>query len=151
MSPYVKKLCIRPDKKQPAEYVNQLQLSCKNGIMNDYHSHQGDFQVSLFLDECQKEKDEVHVKYGVDGFCTKKFEANITTRGLDFSLLEKGSRLAIGSAEIEITKAGKDCHEGCPLRKFTHDCVMLRACAFARILKSGEIKQGDIISIVNEC
>lgn len=150
MSPHVEKLCIRHDKKQPAEYVNWLRVCCKNGIISDYHSQQGDFHVSLFQGECQKEKAEIPVNYGVDGFCTKKFEANITTRGLDFSLLEKGARLAIGSAEIEITKAGKECHEGCPLRKFTLDCVMLRACAFARILKSGDIKQSDIISIVNE-
>lgn len=149
MNAHVEQLCIRPDKKKPAEYVNQLQVCDKTGIINDYHSQQGDFQVSLFQGESREERDETPVKYGVQGFCTKKFEANITTRGLDFSLLEKGTRLAIGTAEIEITKSGKNCHEACPLRELTLECVMLRACAFARILKSGEIKKGDTISFVD--
>jgi MOSC domain-containing protein YiiM len=83
------------------------------------------------------------------GLCTGKFAANIVTEGLDYTLLAAGTRLIVGSAMLEITRAGKPCYEVCAIAQSGDICPLPRNCAFARVLRGGEIHTLDTILIQN--
>jgi MOSC domain-containing protein YiiM len=77
------------------------------------------------------------------------FAENITTIGLDFTGIRLGSRLLLGEAvEVEIIQIGKECHLGCAIRDYAGDCIMPKEGAFARVLKGGELRDGDPIRII---
>ena len=71
------------------------------------------------------------------------FAENITTEGVDLPSLPIGTRFEIGGAVLELSKIGKDCHEGCAIRRATGDCVMPRRGVFARVIKGGRISLED--------
>lgn len=49
---------------------------------------------------------------------------------------------------MEVTQIGKECHQGCEIRKLVGDCVMPREGIFAKVLEAGYIKAGDNIEIL---
>ena len=64
--------------------------------------------------------------------------------------LPVGTRLKVGDeVELEITQIGKTCHKGCAIRELVGDCVMPREGVFARVLKEGLVKPGDIIEVTD--
>ncbi|MDD4312926.1 MAG: MOSC domain-containing protein, partial [Eubacteriales bacterium] len=84
---------------------------------------------------------------GFGGLCTGKFAANIVTDGLDYALLSTGTRLAIGSRNLEITRVGKPCYKACAIAQSGETCPLPKNCAFARVLRGGEIQIHDEITI----
>jgi MOSC domain-containing protein YiiM len=53
------------------------------------------------------------------------FAENITTEGLDLTVLPLGTRLKIGEKGCgEVTQIGKVCHERCAIYYQAGDCVM---------------------------
>jgi MOSC domain-containing protein YiiM len=79
------------------------------------------------------------------------FAENITTQGLDLLTLPIGTRVQIGNnVTMEITQIGKECHLGCEIRKLVGDCVMPREGIFARVITSGTLEAGDIITIITK-
>jgi len=77
------------------------------------------------------------------------FGENITTLGVDFSVLDKGTKMALGdSVIIEIIQIGKDCHHGCEIKQTLGDCIMPQQGLFARVLAEGELSEGDPIRII---
>jgi MOSC domain-containing protein YiiM len=106
----------------PKTPVERAVLRAGHGIEGDAHAGDWHRQVSLLADED-----------------IETFAENLTTRGLDLSHLPVGSRLRIGRALLEITQIGKECHEGCAIRRQVGDCVMPRCGVFARVLEGGEI------------
>jgi MOSC domain-containing protein YiiM len=77
------------------------------------------------------------------------FAENITTEGIDLSVLPIGTRINIGKEVVlEMTQIGKECHAGCAIRRQVGDCIMPREGIFARVVRGGEIKPGDRIEIV---
>ena len=63
--------------------------------------------------------------------------------------LPVGTRLQVGGEiELEVTQIGKKCHAGCAIRELIGDCVMPREGIFARVLKAGVVKPGDVIEVV---
>ncbi|UCG63296.1 MAG: MOSC domain-containing protein [Candidatus Zixiibacteriota bacterium] len=86
-----------------------------------------------------------------DGFDIRPgdFGENITTVGVDFGLLDVGTKIALGdSVIIEIVQVGKDCHHGCEIKESLGDCIMPRQGLFARVLAEGELNEGDPIRII---
>lgn len=83
-----------------------------------------------------------------DGFCSKKFKANITTLGIDYSSLQKGTQLRIGQAVLEITQQGKRCFDECPVRQRGERCPLCSNCAFAKVLEGGNFAIGDKIEVL---
>jgi MOSC domain-containing protein YiiM len=105
-----------------------------HGIQGDAHAGDWHRQVSLLADEDIQTMRGRGVELGFGDFAE-----NITTRGVDLGSLPIGARLELGSALLEITQIGKECHHGCAIFQAVGDCVMPRRGVFARVLRGGEI------------
>jgi MOSC domain-containing protein YiiM len=46
---------------------------------------------------------------------------------------------------VEVTQIGKECHDKCPIRQKTGDCIMPREGVFCRVLAGGVLRPGDQI------
>lgn len=74
------------------------------------------------------------------------FAENITTEGIDLTILPVGTKLLLGEKIIlEVTQIGKECHTRCAIYYQAGDCVMPKEGIFARVIKGGTIKSGDKI------
>ena len=74
------------------------------------------------------------------------FAENLTTEGVPLSSLPVGARLSIGEdIVLEITQIGKECHAGCAIFRQVGKCIMPREGVFARVVRGGMVKTGDII------
>ena len=126
-------------KKRPVEeaYIGE------DGFDNDAHAGDWHRQISLLANESidVMKKKLATIKPG-------DFAENITTEGIDLVGMEIGQRLKVGESVIEITQIGKECHHGCEIRDIVGDCIMPREGVFARVVKPGQIKTGDAISVM---
>jgi len=139
------------------------------GLLGDAHSGTNR-EVSLLgwerIQEWLKVKGEklkVKIKPG-------DFAENITTEGIDWSKIKIGDRISIipqspnhlypapkdgaGQAQspilLEVTEIGKECHQGCAIRKIVGDCLMPREGIFAQVIKGGKIKVGDKVRVISD-
>ena len=62
--------------------------------------------------------------------------------------LTRRTKFQIGEAILELTQIGKECHSHCAIYKVMGDCIMPREGVFTRVLKGGEIKAGDEITML---
>ncbi len=114
--------------------VDQAELKPDHGIVDDAHAGDWHRQISLLADE------DVETMRG-NGIELNPgdFAENITTRGVDLSMLPVGTRLFLGETEIEVTQIGKECHHGCAIYQAIGDCVMPRKGIFAKVIRGGRI------------
>jgi molybdenum cofactor synthesis domain-containing protein len=124
--------------KTPVEFIELTEM----GVKNDAHSGLWQRQVSLLAKESivkfEKEANR-KINYG-------EFAENITTEGLILYETAPLDKLIIGDAVLEITQIGKECHgSSCTIFKEVGNCVMPKEGIFARVLKNGAVKAGDII------
>jgi len=119
------------EQKRPVE---RALLRENHGIVGDAHAGDWHRQVSLLADEAidTMRGRGIELDYG-------DFAENITTRGVELASLPVGTRLHVGSAVLEVTQIGKECHHGCAIRQAVGDCVMPRLGIFARVVRGGEI------------
>ena len=125
--------------------VPAAQAKAGFGIEGDAHAGNWHRQISLLAEESIE-------KIRAKGAQVKSgdFAENITTEGIDLSFLKLGTKLRLGSeAEIEITQFGKECHSKCEIFQQIGDCIMPREGVFGRITKSGRIRVGDTIEVLN--
>jgi len=115
-----------------------------HGLVGDAHAGNWHRQVSLLDNSSIKKLKNLD---GV-GFCTGKFAENLTTEGMVLYEIPVGTKLKIGETLQEVTQIGKNCHVGCEIKKLVGDCVMPREGIFTKILKGGEIKEGDLIEVL---
>lgn len=54
-----------------------------------------------------------------------------------------GTKLEIGTALLEVSQIGKECHTACEIRTLVGDCAMPRKGIFARVLRAGEASHAD--------
>ncbi len=136
------RLTIAPEggTRQPAE---TLRLDVMSGVAGDCRSAK-DGSVSLLSHEAAEEI------RSLGGLCVGRFMGNIVTQGLDYLLLTAGTRIEIGSCRLEITRVGKRCYDTCALRREGKTCPLPQSCAFARVLRGGEIRAGDELKIGGE-
>ena len=60
-----------------------------------------------------------------------------------------GQRLKVGENIIlEVTQIGKECHAHCAIFKQVGTCVMPVEGIFTRIIKGGQVKAGDAVSLI---
>jgi MOSC domain-containing protein YiiM len=118
--------------------VAGIVLVAGSGVEGDAHAGPGDRQVSLLA----WEDIEAARASGLD-LDPGSYAENITTRGVDLPSLPVGTRLEIGAAVLEVSKIGKECHEGCEIRRKTGDCVMPRRGIFARVVVGGRVSLED--------
>ena len=123
--------------------VSRITLVKDKGVEGDAHLG-GERQVSLLAKE---ETDSFNAKMKTK-IKPGMFAENITTEGVDFSKIEAGNMLRIGKALLEVTQIGKECHEGCSIRKATGSCIMPKKGVFARVLEGGSVRKGDPIIVL---
>ncbi|MEW6418458.1 MAG: MOSC domain-containing protein [Nitrospirota bacterium] len=118
------------------------------GIKGDAHaSSNWHRQVSLLAIESIKKMQTLGLKV-IPG----DFAENITTEGIDLLKLPIGTRLTIGkNVEAEVSQLGKECHNRCSIYYQAGDCIMPTEGIFVKVLKSGKVKEGDVISVSDQC
>jgi MOSC domain-containing protein YiiM len=114
------------------------------GLEGDAHAGKGIRQVSLLGRESYLKYKDRDVK----GLCDGKFAENLTTEGIILYELPIGTVLKIGETVQEVTKIGKECHNGCEIQKLVGSCIMPKEGIFTRVLKGGIVRAGDEITIL---
>ena len=139
----VKAVCISEKKGTQKHSVDSVTLQEDHGIVGDAHAGNWHRQVSLLAAESVAKlqgKLEFELKSG-------DFAENILTEGIELYTLPVGTVLRIGETEGEVTQIGKECHKGCAIRELTGDCVMPREGIFIKVIKGGQVRPGDEISV----
>lgn len=142
MKAKVYKLSISPQIGLKKYNVPQVFIDEERGIIGDAHGTT-DRPVSLLPFESFRKinRPDLDLKPG-------DFAENITTIGLDFSLLHIGTIIQIGeSARLEVIQIGKECHEVCAIKSAVGDCIMPREGVFAKVINAGEVHTDDPIVI----
>ncbi|GAB6109868.1 MOSC domain-containing protein [Fusibacter bizertensis] len=115
------------------------------GLVGDAHAGKWHRQVSLLGQESVNKMTDM----GVKGLCSGKFAENITTEGVCLYKLPLETKLKIGDSIHEVTQIGKECHQGCAIKQSVGQCIMPKEGIFTRVLKTGVIKVGDNIEILD--
>ena len=124
--------------------VPEIQLRLRHGIVGDAHAGDWHRQVSLLAEESI---DTMRAGCSIlldDGI----FAENINVAGLELKTLPRGTRLAVGGAELEVTQIGKECHTECVIKRAVGKCVMPTEGIFAIVTKEGTVRPGDEIEVI---
>ncbi len=147
---HVEAVCI--SKKKGVVKREQAEAILKEdwGIENDAHAGDWHRQISLLAGESIDS-----VREQIPTLKNGAFAENIVTRGIDLTILDVGDRLQLGgTAVLEITQIGKECHNGaCVIKKLTGDCIMPREGLFGKVINGGSVRTNDLISALalNSC
>ncbi len=136
-------ICISEKKGTQKQPVDRAKLIENHGIENDAHAGKWHRQVSLL----NLEKIENFRKQGVD-VDFGAFGENIIIDEIDFRSLPIGTKFQIGDALLELSQIGKECHSHCSIYHAVGDCIMPREGVFTEVLKGGEIKLGDEVTMI---
>ena len=120
------------------------------GLEGDAHAGKWHRQVSLLGKESVQKMEKLIEKYGTPENCTGIFAENITTEGIILYELPVGTKMKIGNTLHEVTQIGKECHEGCAIKKLVGKCIMPREGIFTKVIKGGIVKVGDIIEVIDK-
>ena len=128
------------------EGVPSVVLKKDFGIEGDAHAGPWHRQVSFLAAESIEaaRAKGLSVTFG-------DFAENFATRGVDWTALPVGTRLALGdSAVVEITQIGKECHKKCAIYYQAGDCIMPREGVFGRVLAEGTVRVGDPVKVLTD-
>lgn len=141
MKAVVKSINISTKKGVKKIPVSEIEIT-KEGLKGDAHAGPWHRQVSLLAEESIEKMQQMglNVRYG-------DFAENITTKGINLHTLPIGTKLKIGTAIIEITQIGKECHDGCAIKRQTGKCIMPLEGIFARVIQPGYVKINDSIEL----
>jgi MOSC domain-containing protein YiiM len=139
--PTVIHLQLAPKKKKPVVPAASLTLVAGLGIEGDHHARpESSRQVLLMAEEnCDR-----------FGLAPGEVRENIVTRGIDVQALAPGTRLEIGGALLEVTK---DCHPCAFINRVRPGLrakIGGRRGMFVRVLRSGEVRVGDEVTLLPE-
>lgn len=135
-------VCTSPAKGTQKADVKEAVFIEDFGIEGDAHAGKWHRQVSLLSYEriLEFRKRGARIDHGA-------FGENLVVEGIDFRTLPVGTRLNCGSVVLEITQIGKECHHGCRIFQEMGECIMPREGVFARVLRGGVIRTGDIMQV----
>ena len=138
----VKAVCVSDVKGTQKKDVGKAKLVKDWGLEGDAHAGEGHRQVSLLS------FDKI-TAFNIQGAGVSHgdFGENLVIEGIDPAALPIGTLLKCGSAVLEITQIGKDCHDRCQIYHKMGDCIMPREGTFARVLEGGEVSVGDILEV----
>lgn len=126
--------------------VDEGVLVADHGLEDDAHAGQWHRQVSFLASESIEKARErgLDVVFG-------DFAENIATEGIDWPRVPVGTLIQLGdSALVEITQIGKECHNKCAIYYKAGDCIMPRKGVFARVLKGGKIRSGEMVRLLSD-
>lgn len=113
------------------------------GLEGDCHAGLDHRQVSLLALESIDKMRQKGLKVGPGDFAE-----NITTSGINLADLAPGTIIEIGDEVVlEVSQIGKVCHTQCAIFRQVGECVMPQEGIFARVIKGGKIKTGDLIHV----
>ncbi|HWR62159.1 MAG TPA: MOSC domain-containing protein [Clostridia bacterium] len=128
----------------PKKAVERGEFRVDHGLVGDAHAGNWHRQVSLLgIESVNKMK-----ALGIEGLCAGKFAENLTTEGIELYRLAVGTRLRIGETLQEVTQIGKECHAKCAIFQQIGSCIMPTEGIFTKVLKTGSIKAGDEIEVI---
>lgn len=138
-------VCMSAAKGEKKQVCESIQLEVGAGVVGDAHVGNWHRQVSLLPNEAVDELRAVlpELKAG-------DFAENILTEGLDLKSLPVGTVLQVGTALLAITQIGKQCHNDCEIKRQVGKCAMPTQGVFAVVIKSGEVRCGDSVYVVEE-
>lgn len=125
--------------KHPVESI----ILTATGIPSDAHSGKWHRMISLLGTESIakfEHKANRKIAYG-------EFAENITTEGFEIFKTKPLDLLQNDNITLQITQIGKHCHgDGCAIYREVGNCVMPKEGIFAKVLKGGELKAGDVLN-----
>ena len=136
-------VCISERKGTVKHPVDEVVMKIDHGIVGDAHAGNWHRQVSLLSDESVAKMREKFPDIPVGAFAE-----NVLTEGLILYKLPVGTRLQVGEVLLEVTQIGKECHADCAIRQQVGDCVMPREGIFAKVLKEGTVRAGDLVQVL---
>jgi molybdopterin adenylyltransferase len=124
--------------KKPVETITLNQ----NGVLHDAHSGPWHRQVSLLGKESF---DRFSLQAGRK-LMFGEFAENLTTEGVELVTTKPLDRFVGENVELEVTQIGKECHgTSCAIFREVGNCVMPKEGIFARVIRQGEVKPGDVL------
>uniref|UniRef100_UPI003AB81DFC MOSC domain-containing protein n=1 Tax=Eisenbergiella sp. TaxID=1924109 RepID=UPI003AB81DFC len=136
-------VCTSPAKGTQKTNVGEALFIEDFGLEGDGHAGKWHRQVSLLshdkIEEFRKRGAEV-----ADG----AFGENLVVEGFDFRNLPVGTRFRCNDVILEMTQIGKECHHGCEIFQKMGECIMPREGVFAKVIKGGRIRTGDVMEIM---
>lgn len=137
-------VCISENKGTQKKTMPEIRLVAGHGIEGDAHAGNWHRQVSMLALEKIRAFWErgAEVDYG-------DFGENIICEGIDLAGLPVGTRFRIGSALLELTQIGKECHTHCAIYKQAGDCIMPREGVFTKVIEGGIVRAGDSIEVID--
>ena len=136
-------VCISSRKGVAKRAVEVGILAENHGLLNDAHAGTWHRQVSLLSSDRveafkQKGAPVIHGDFG----------ENLLVSGLDLAYMPVGTKLSCNGALLEITQIGKECHTRCAIYHTMGECIMPAQGVFARVLRGGEVRPGDIVTVL---
>ena len=139
----VRAVCISTARGTEKTPVEKCHFLVDFGIEGDAHGGKWHRQVSLL----SYDKVEEFNRRGAD-VKDGAFGENLVVEGLDFRSMAVGTRLYAGTAVLEMTQIGKECHSHCAIYKKMGECIMPREGVFAKVIREGIIRPGDVMEAV---
>ncbi len=126
--------------------VEEAVFEANCGLSGDAHADRNSHrQVSLLATESIEKMVKLGLKVGPGAFAE-----NLTVEGLDLMHMPIGTRMSAGDGVmLELTQIGKVCHTKCAIYKQVGQCVMPEEGIFARVLRGGVVKPGDMIQVIS--
>lgn len=139
----IRAVCTSPEKGTEKVNVHRAHVVEDWGIEGDAHAGRWHRQVSLL--SWQKVE-----AFNLQGACVTDgaFGENLLVDGIDCARLPIGTRLRCEDVLLEVTQIGKECHSGCAIARRVGYCIMPHEGIFARVLRGGDIREGDEIITV---
>lgn len=137
-------LNISPEKGTEKAPVDSVRVTAA-GFENDAHSGKWHRQISLLDQESIADfasRSGLTIKPG-------DFGENITTEGIDITLLIPGSVIeGSDGLRLEVTQVGKECHgDDCTIYQKVGKCIMPKRGVFCRVISPGHLHRGDILEL----
>ena len=142
----IRAICISEKRGTVKHEVETATLKEGYGIEGDAHAGYWHRQVSILSAD---RVDEFNEKGA--GVRNGDFGENILVEGIDCVKLPMGTTLTIGDGEaaaiLRLTQRGKECHTHCQIYKRMGECIMPHQGVFSEVIRGGEIRKGDPVSV----